>query len=42
VPEDVQHWCNVTVATWLRKDVSAFTDVFNVDEGQVEPPRARH
>jgi hypothetical protein len=36
VPSDVQHWTNVVVATWLRKDVAAFSNVFKLDEGQVE------
>jgi hypothetical protein len=40
VPEDVKHWCNVTVAEWLRKDVSAFSNVFNVDAGFLERPAA--
>lgn len=38
IPAEVQHWCNVTVATWLRRDVSAFTNVFNIDENQLERP----
>lgn len=38
VPDDVKHWCNVTVAEWLRKDVSAFSSVFNIDTQQVERP----
>lgn len=38
VPAEVQHWCNVTVATWLRRDVSAFSSVFNIDENQLERP----
>lgn len=37
-PAEVQHWCNVTVTTWLRKDVSAFSNVFNIDENQLERP----
>jgi hypothetical protein len=36
IPEDVQHWTNVVIATWLRKDVAAFSNVFHLDEGQVE------
>jgi hypothetical protein len=39
IPEDVVHWCNVTVATWLRRDVAAFSTVFNLDEQKVERPQ---
>lgn len=36
VPEDVAHWCKVTAAEWLRKDVSAFSNVFNLESGFLE------
>lgn len=36
IPEDVTHWTNVVVATWLRKDVAGFSNVFNIETGQVE------
>lgn len=38
VPADVRHWCNVTVAEWLRKDVAAFSSVFNLSTDQVDRP----
>jgi hypothetical protein len=40
VPDDVKHWTAVTVATWLRKDVQAFSTTFNIDEQQLERPEA--
>lgn len=40
VPEDLEHACIVTVATWLRLHVSAFSTVFNIDEQQLERPEA--
>lgn len=40
IPEPVRNACVVTVATWLRRDVSAFSSVFNVDEGLIERPAA--
>jgi hypothetical protein len=40
VPEDVKHWTNVTVAEWLRKDVAAFSNVFNLESGFLERPAA--
>jgi hypothetical protein len=38
VPEDVKHWCKVTVAIWLRKDVSAFSRTLAIDEDRLEVP----
>jgi hypothetical protein len=38
VPEDVKHWCKVTVATWLRKDVAAFSRTLQLEEDRVEAP----
>jgi hypothetical protein len=38
VPEDVKHWCKVTVAEWMRKDVSAFTTTFNIDAQRFDVP----
>jgi hypothetical protein len=40
VPVDVQHACLVTVSIWLKRDVQAFSRVFNVDEGRLERPDA--
>ena len=38
VPDDVKHWTTVTVAEWLRLNVSAFTTTFNIDEQHLERP----
>lgn len=38
VPDEVKHWANVTVAEWLRKDVAAFSTVFNLQTDQVDRP----
>jgi hypothetical protein len=38
VPEDVKHWCAVTVAEWLRKDVAAFSTTFNIDSQRFDVP----
>lgn len=38
VPEDVKHTALVTVATWLRRDVAAFSQTFNISEDRVERP----
>jgi hypothetical protein len=38
VPVDVKQAAIVTVAIWLRRDVSAFSTVFNLDEAHVERP----
>lgn len=40
VPEDVAHWCIVTVAMWLRRDVQAFESTFSIDEQRLERPEA--
>ena len=40
VPADVEHACIVTVATWLRRDVQAFSSTFSIDEGRLERPEA--
>lgn len=40
VPVDVAQACMVTVATWLRRDVQAFSATFNIDENRVERPEA--
>jgi uncharacterized phiE125 gp8 family phage protein len=40
VPDDVAHACIVTVALWLKRDVSAFSRTFNLDEGRTERPDA--
>ena len=38
VPVDVQHWTLVTVAEWMRKDVAAFSTVYNLAEDKVDRP----
>jgi hypothetical protein len=40
VPWDVGHWTIVTVATWLRRDVSAFSTTLRLDEDRLERPDA--
>jgi len=40
VPADVKQAAIVTVAIWLKRDVSAFSSVFNLDEGHIERPEA--
>jgi hypothetical protein len=40
VPADVEHACIVTVATWLRRDVAAFSTTFSIDEARLERPEA--
>ena len=40
IPDEITHWANVTVAIWLRRDVSAFESTFNIDEQLVERPQA--
>jgi hypothetical protein len=40
VPQPVEQACVATVATWLRRDVQAFSSTFNIDEGRVERPEA--
>jgi Phage gp6-like head-tail connector protein len=40
VPEDANQACVVTVGVWLRRDVDAFTTVFNIDEQRLERPEA--
>jgi hypothetical protein len=40
VPNDVKHACLVTLATWFRADVAAFTTRFNPELEQLEIPQA--
>lgn len=40
VPADIEDACIKTVALWLRRDVSAFSRTFNLDEGRTERPDA--
>lgn len=40
VPADIAHACIVTVATWLRADVQAFSTTINIDEGRLQRPEA--
>lgn len=40
IPEDVAHWCIVTVVTWLRRDASAFETTFSIPEDRLERPEA--
>lgn len=39
VPADVAHWTTMTVVIWMRRDVSAFSTTYNLDEGHVERPQ---
>lgn len=38
VPDDVRLWCGITVVTWLRSDVAAFSTTFQIDEGRTQRP----
>lgn len=38
VPDLVKHWCKVTVAIWLRKDVAAFSRTLALDDDRLEVP----
>lgn len=40
VPDDVAHWCKVTVNHWLKAEVTAFTRGFDADAGRFSTPRA--
>lgn len=40
VPADVKQAALVTVSIWLKRDVSAFSATFNLDEAHVERPEA--
>lgn len=40
IPADVEHACIITVVTWLRRDVQAFSSTFSLDEGREEIPEA--
>lgn len=40
IPEDVAHWCIVTVATWLRRDAAAFETTYSLAEERLERPEA--
>lgn len=40
IPEDVEQACALTVATWLRRDVAAFSTTFSLDENRLERPEA--
>jgi hypothetical protein len=40
VPPNVEQAAIITVATWLRRDVSAFSTTFDLDEQKVERPEA--
>lgn len=39
-PDDVEHWCIVTVVIWLRREVAAFSTTFALDEERLERPEA--
>jgi hypothetical protein len=39
VPADVEDACIKTVGIWLKRDVSAFSRTYNLDEGRTERPR---
>jgi hypothetical protein len=40
VPADIEDACIKTVGMWLKRDVSAFSRTFNLDEGRTERPDA--
>lgn len=44
VPRSIQHWCKVTIWSWIRGDVQAFTTSYSSDNGRwsfpEELPRA--
>jgi hypothetical protein len=40
VPADVAEAAAETVALWMRRDVSAFTTTYNLDESRIERPEA--
>lgn len=40
VPADIEDACIKTVGMWLRRDVSAFSRTYNLDEGRTERPDA--
>lgn len=39
IPEDIVHWTNITVVTWMRRDVSVFERTFDLAEDRVERPQ---
>lgn len=40
VPDDIRHWCVVTVCEWMDRNVQTFSRTFSVDEGRLERPEA--
>lgn len=40
VPEDVKHWCGITVLMWIRGDVAAFSTTFEIEAGRLQRPEA--
>jgi len=40
IPTILEHAALTTVIIWMRRDVSAFTSTYNLDEGKVERPQA--
>lgn len=38
LPGDVVHWATIAVATWLRRDVSAFSTTLRLEEDRLERP----
>lgn len=41
IPADVAYWCQITVALWLRREVTAFETTLQLDEAKyMERPRA--
>lgn len=40
IPADVEQACITTVGIWLRRDVSAFSRTYSLDEGRTERPEA--
>lgn len=40
VPEDIRHWCVITVCEWMDLNVQSFSRTFNVEDGRLERPEA--
>lgn len=40
IPEDVSHWCGITVLMWIRGDVAAFSTTFEIEAGRLQRPEA--
>ena len=40
IPADIANWCQVTVALWLRREVTAIETGIKLEEGYMERPKA--